>query len=1242
MKMRNNIYKIFLVAGISSFCLLLGIETASARYYTGKGAGPKPTKSVMKVAAGCDPPTSQIDIDINNVRAKLFNGGDMWWDLFGSGNARYEIPKVDPGARSVSASFASALWFGGVDDGQQLKTAGQTYRQRGIDFWPGPLDTTNAEITSDVCQAWDKHFSVLQEDITKFKNGDDANSDILNWPGNGNTSLGQAQFLAPFVDADGDGIYNPGSGDYPTLDPQVLGAKPDQMIWWVYNDKGGSHTAYTGGEAIGLEIQALAFGFSTSNEINNMTFYKYRVANRASTPLYETYFGVFTDSDLGGADDDYVGCNMALVDPDGPTGPLQAKRRSFAYTYNADDNDEDGSALGYGKTPPIFGIDFFRGPKDESGTELPMSTFMFFTNQGVTGINADPSNATELYRYLKGYWADGAPLTYGTPTGRGGTDQCNYAFPGTTDPDGRPAWDESDVPGDRRMVQAAGPFTLMPGALNEVIIGAVWARGATGGDQFSSIAAGIIADDKAQVLFDNDFKLANGPDPVTAVLIPGDQKITLTLQATDKAEKYDKLELDNEDLVSYRYKFQGYRIFQMKNGTISAGDIGDITKAVEIAQVDIQDSVENIINKKFDPLTNNVNAVVEVEGDNKGVKHVFEITQDAFASSSDGKLVNGKTYYYLVVPYGYSKTAVNTKYLPSRTSTSVVSTTVGKQVINGLINGSYEVNLPITRNDGAGNGGVELELTPASEAAIVANTSGVPVTYELGKGPVYIKVFDPSKIQKRNYAIAFTADMKSYILKDANTGDTLMQSDTTYSQTNTLTDNQQIAEVRKYRTLPNGSKVLDSRTSLGFYIVMDNTIGKPGSNAKLPNNNFLGASVTFADPSKNWLQGFNGKLELTTSNPKVQGWVEGNLNLDPDNVYGNVLGATWAPYKVLRSISSASGRTTPMLDPGSKNAANSKLDSLGSYDIVFTSDTTKWSECVVLESGIISASNPVETTEGNQKRLNLRKKDIGYGLGKSKFPGYAINLETGERVNIFFAEASGLTNDNGNDMLWNPTSNTNFYDKGGRHFIYVTRRRYDRCDEIHALLTKNVDAPANADKYKVFSMVDWVNVPVLRAGQTLLSTDVKVRLRVAKPYDKNLLGTTNSGLPTFNFDDKTVLKGATNDENTNKKLALDLINIVPNPYYAYSSFEPDRNDFRVRVTNLPASATVTIYTSNGILVRRITKSDPLQTYIEWDLRNASRIPIASGVYIIHVKCPGVGEKTLKWMGVMRPVDFTNF
>jgi hypothetical protein len=42
------------------------------------------------------------------------------------------------------------------------------------------------------------------------------------------------------------------------------------------------------------------------------------------------------------------------------------------------------------------------------------------------------------------------------------------------------------------------------------------------------------------------------------------------------------------------------------------------------------------------------------------------------------------------------------------------------------------------------------------------------------------------------------------------------------------------------------------------------------------------------------------------------------------------------------------------------------------------------------------------------------------------------------------------------------------------------------------------------------------------------------------------------------------------------------------------------------------------------------------------LKNERNIPIASGTYIIHVDVPGIGEKILKWFGVMRPVDLNNF
>jgi hypothetical protein len=105
--------------------------------------------------------------------------------------------------------------------------------------------------------------------------------------------------------------------------------------------------------------------------------------------------------------------------------------------------------------------------------------------------------------------------------------------------------------------------------------------------------------------------------------------------------------------------------------------------------------------------------------------------------------------------------------------------------------------------------------------------------------------------------------------------------------------------------------------------------------------------------------------------------------------------------------------------------------------------------------------------------------------------------------------------------------------------------------------------------------------------------------------------------------------------------ALDLINVVPNPYYSYSDYETDQLDNRVKIVNLPYRCVVSIYNISGTMVRQYTKDDS-RTYIDWDLKNQASIPIAGGIYLIHVKAEGVGEKVIKWFGSLRPVDLNSF
>ena len=148
-------------------------------------------------------------------------------------------------------------------------------------------------------------------------------------------------------------------------------------------------------------------------------------------------------------------------------------------------------------------------------------------------------------------------------------------------------------------------------------------------------------------------------------------------------------------------------------------------------------------------------------------------------------------------------------------------------------------------------------------------------------------------------------------------------------------------------------------------------------------------------------------------------------------------------------------------------------------------------------------------------------------------------------------------------------------------------------------------------------------------------TDVKIRLRINKEYKNYIATGRNNGAPMYSWsmDDISTEVGSL-DQLTD---VLDLINVVPNPYNAYSQYERNRVDSRVKITNLPEKCEIKIYSTQGKLVKSFSKDSPV-TYIDWLLVNNKAIPIASGVYLIHIDVPGVGERVIKSFVAMRTVD----
>jgi hypothetical protein len=131
----------------------------------------------------------------------------------------------------------------------------------------------------------------------------------------------------------------------------------------------------------------------------------------------------------------------------------------------------------------------------------------------------------------------------------------------------------------------------------------------------------------------------------------------------------------------------------------------------------------------------------------------------------------------------------------------------------------------------------------------------------------------------------------------------------------------------------------------------------------------------------------------------------------------------------------------------------------------------------------------------------------------------------------------------------------------------------------------------------------------------------------------------NNFYPMYQFS----MDGLATEYNVADKFESDLdeINVVPNPYYAYSAYEHNALDNRVKITNLPEKCTITIYNISGTKIRQFKKDTP-ETTLEWDLKNFAAVPISGGVYYIHIKADNGDERVLKWFSVMRVPDLNTF
>lgn len=1051
-------------------CLYIFILCMSAVDIYAQGPQPDVNQQLLSV---CAPATAQADLDINNVRATILNGGDLWWDL---NDGKYEIPK---GSGQVSM-FCGSLWIGGVDAGGQIHSAGQTYRQTGNDFWPGPIDSITLTTNAITCLNYDNVYKVNRSQVEYFiahhnDPGYIIPPGILNWPS-----------LAPFTDVNADGIYDPNDGDYPAYAQNTASQNcqynllGDQTLWWVFNDVGNIHTE-SGAQAMGVEIHAQAFAYSTYDEINDMTFYQYKIINRSSNIYNNTRVGMYVDTDLGSANDDYIGSDVS---------------RGLAYSFNGDAVDDNPPAgqVPYGPHPPAIGIDVIGGPLadsgdgidndrdsilDEPGERIAMSHFIYI--DGYPPWDG-PFGPDHMYNYMGGINQFGNHLTYGG-TGTFGTVNCDFFFPGDSDPNGwatggipQPPWSESsigNVPADRRFVIGASQFTFEPGEVQYMTNAVVWARDtAASGDNLTSLEKMKQADDKAQALFDNCFQIACVPP--NAVIF----------------ETHDEL------TVQFSYPNAGSTFHW------DFGDCGYYTS-----------SARNPSHTFCKPGTYTVCLTVSNEC---GTDHICVPVTVAF----------------------------------------------------------HRPGVQLKRIEGTGNGGNYLDFAPGMHDSVMSSASHrvfQPV-YDYSAGPVKIEVLDKNLLPGDIFTIRLDSVSNSSGWMMYRAGAT----DTVFSDT----------------TITVGNVQLIPQWGISVQVKQ---FGDPGYNNYLltPHNGFISASKTYADNSKQWLSGVED-----TDSIRFDNWIRSGKKSYSNMKYNDypgqddyqefetVLNGTWAPYRLCAYTTPppSGGIYEPAGAPAWQTNINlNQLKNVSSIDLVITPDPNKWSRSPVVEL----QDDPLLAV-GNRKKFHIRDAPSvdktgapdGTGNGMGWFPGYAINVETGERLNIMFGEDSFFDSENGRDMIWNPTS-AKFATNGdpifgGKHYIYIMGHNgnnvyssdplmgnglrdiplYDEGAALKALLdaVQAASSVSASDLYKheVYTDAMWVGLPLLTPGQALLSNEVKIRLRVTKTYKKYAtLSPLNNQFPLYEFDGRNI----NNPGGELVEITDGNVMVYPNPFATFSTIQ---------------------------------------------------------------------------------------
>jgi len=416
------------------------------------------TQILKTDAAGLVPEKTSIQdnyrqVKTQSVQADIYPGSTLFFDgVFGT------LTSIKDS--SAATMLTLSPWIGGLNTDKKLHIAtNDFFRTEFSDYRPGMFNAPSTDFTR-VWATDRKEIRRLREDFLLDQSVDSlVPFDLLTWPAKGNphfqynpdfspVQTNPELFPAPFVDANGDGVYNVYEGDYPVI-------KGDRMAWLTFTDS-VKHARSRGNPLlVDISVSVYAYDCEQNSTIDGSLFADVEAINRSQTLYEDTYMGFFADLDLGCYYDDHIG---SLPDA------------NAVYVYNADASD--------GPCNPGFPVFPSEIPVQSlSFLDKTLSSVIYYTGTGIQQPQGGVPYLVDLprhfYNTLRGKWSEGAPVTRGgTGINKNSTDSLSYVFPDNpADTDGWSMCTVNNLNGDHFMIPSHGPFSFAPGDTFQIQIG---------------------------------------------------------------------------------------------------------------------------------------------------------------------------------------------------------------------------------------------------------------------------------------------------------------------------------------------------------------------------------------------------------------------------------------------------------------------------------------------------------------------------------------------------------------------------------------------------------------------------------------------------------------------------------------------------------------------------------------------------------------------------------------------------